>query len=186
MPTKIELDSYYSNPYGYIRGLFTQTTDSTPVTGTITPGSLIGSGQGSLSIPANGFKVGDSFRASFDGHISAKNNDTLRIIVKTGSIILADTGTITMPQITSRHWTMWIDFTVRAIGNAGTASIASGGQFTYLKDASNAFEGTASSIINNTTFDTTINNTLEVTAQWSSTSASNSIYSEIFTLYKTY
>lgn len=186
MPTEIELNPYYLNPLGYTRGLFAQTISSTPVTATITPGSLIGTGQGSLSVPANGFKIGDSFRANFEGHISAKNNDTIRIVVKTGAVILADTGAIIVPNITNRHWTMWIDFTIRSTGGAGVAAIASGGQFTYLKDASNAFEGNAFSIINNTTFDTTVSNTLEVTAQWSSNSNLNSIYSEIFTLTKTY
>lgn len=167
-------------------GLFTQTVSSTPVTATTVPGSLIGTGVGTLSVPASAFQVGDSFRAAFEGHISAKNNDTLRIVVKTGSVILADTGAITMPGITNRHWSLWIDFTIRTTGIATVASIASGGQFTYMKNASNAFEGNAFSIINNTTFDTTVSNTLEVTAQWSSNSNLNSIYSEIFTLTKTY
>lgn len=166
-------------------GLFSQTVSSTPATGTV-PVSLIGSGQGTLTVPANAFKIGNSFRANFAGHISSVNNDTLRMIVKSGSVILADTGAITMPNINTRHWTMWIDFTIRATGSAGGASIASGGQFTYLKNASNAFEGTAFSIINSTTFDTTVINTLEVTAQWSSSNAGNTMYSEIFTLTKTY
>lgn len=167
-------------------GLFAQTVSSTPVAATTTEGSLIGAGLGSLSVPANGFAVGDSFRATFAGHISAHNNDTLRLRLKSGSVLLADTGAITMPGITNLHWTMWIDFTVRAIGPAGTAVIASGGQFTYMKNASNAFEGDAFSIVNNSTFNTTVLNTLSVTAQWSSNNASNSIYSELFNLYKTY
>jgi hypothetical protein len=167
-------------------GLFAQTVSSTPVAATTTEGSLIGTGLGSLSVPANGFAVGDSFRATFAGHISAHNNDTLRLRVKSGSVLLADTGAITMPGITNLHWTMWIDFTVRAIGPAGTAVITSGGQFTYMKNASNAFEGDAFSIVNNSTFNTTVLNTLSVTAQWSSNNASNSIYSELFNLYKTY
>lgn len=177
------LNKIPATPYNF--GLFSQTISSTPATG-MAAISLIGTGQGTLSIPANGFKIGDSFRANFEGHISSINNDALRIIVKAGAITIADTGAITMPNITNKHWTMWIDFTVRAIGTSGTAAIASGGQFTYLKNASNAFEGSAFSIINNTTFNTTILNTLQVTAQWSSANAGNNIYSEIFTLYKTY
>lgn len=173
----------YLPPFNF--GLFSQTVSSTPVTGTV-PGSLIGTGVGTLSVPANGFQVGDSFRANFEGHISAKNNDTLRLIVKSGAVTLADTGLITMPNITNRHWTMWIDFTIRNIGGAGTAVIASGGQFTYLKNASNAFEGNAFSVINSTTFNTTVLNTLTVTAQWGTNDPLNSIYSEVFTLYKTY
>ncbi len=173
-------------PPSGLYGLFTQTVNSTPVTATTVEGSLIGTGVGSLSVPANGFAVGDSFRAQFAGHISAQNNNTLTLKVKSGSVILADTGAITMPGINNLHWTMWIDFTVRAIGPAGTAVIASGGQFTYMKNASNAFEGDTFSVVNSTTFDTTALNTLSVTAQWSSNNVNNSIYSEIFTLYKTY
>lgn len=186
MPTEIEINPYYINPLGYNRGLYAQTGSSSPVTASAAPGSLIGTGVGSLTVPANGFKVGDSFRASFEGHISAKNNDTLRIEVLSNTVVLADTGAITMPGITNRHWTLWIDFTIRSVGAAGVAAIASGGQFTYLKNASNAFEGSAFSIINSTTFDTTIGNTLKVNAQWSSSDPLNSIYSELFTLYKTY
>lgn len=174
----------YLPPFNY--GLFSQIVSSTPVTATTVPGSLIGTGVGTLSVPANAFQVGDSFRAVFEGHISAKNNDTLRIVVKTGSVILADTGAITMPGITNRHWSLWIDFTIRTTGIATVASIASGGQFTYMKNASNAFEGSVFSIINNTTFNTTVSNTLEVTAEWGGNSNLNSIYSEVFTLYKTY
>jgi len=77
-------------------------------------------------------------------------------------------------------------FTVRQIGAAGTASIAVAGEFTYSKDASNAFEGDDFSTINTTTFDTTIDNTLDITAQWANASTSNSIHSEIFTLNKTF
>ena len=40
--------------------------------------------------------------------------------------------------------------------------------------------------VNNTTFDTTIPNTLDVTAQWGAASNSNSIYSDIFVLNKIY
>jgi len=43
-----------------------------------------------------------------------------------------------------------------------------------------------STIITNTTVDTTISNTLDVTAQWGAASAGNNIYSDIFILNKTY
>ena len=48
------------------------------------------------------------------------------------------------------------------------------------------FEGADFSIINNTTFDTTISNTLNITAQWNSNNAGNNIYSESFILTKIY
>lgn len=167
-------------------GLFTQITNGPTVTATVAESTIIGTGLGSLTVPANGFQVGDSFKVDVVGHVSSKNNDTIRIKIKSGSVILGDTGVVTMPNITSKHYSINLNFTVRSLGAAGTASIASSGQFTYSKNASNAFEGSNFSIVNNTTFDTTVSNTLDITVQWSSTSALNSIYSEILTLYKTY
>lgn len=167
-------------------GLYTQTETGNNVAASTTESSIIGDGLGTLTVPANGFQVGDSFHAIMKGHISSANNQTIRIRVKSGSVLLADTGLITLPQITSKHFKLDIDFTVRALGSAGSSSIVSGGEFTYSKDASNAFEGSNFSVENNTTFNTTISNTLDITAQWGSSNASNSIYSEVFTLSKTY
>jgi len=166
--------------------LFAQTANSTPVTATTSEITLIDGGVGSLSVPANFFSVGDSFLASMSGIISSANNETLQIKVKSGSVILGDTGLITMPSTTNKHFDLRIFFTVRSIGAATAASIAVSGQFTYSKDASNAFEGADFSTINNTTFDTTIANTLDITAQWGSNNATNNIYSELFILNKIY
>lgn len=167
-------------------GLFAQTGNSTPITATTTEGTLIDGGVGTLSVPANGFSVGDSFRADFGGLISAKNNDTIRIRVKSGSVILADSGPFTMPSITDQVWLLSINFTIRALGAPTVASIVTLGNLHVLKLASGTQEGFGFNSVNNTTFDTTISNTLSVTAQWSSNSALNSIYSDIFVLNKIY
>ena len=124
--------------------------------------------------------------AHISGIISAKNNDTLRIRVKAGAIVLGDSGAITLPSITTKHWDLILQFTIRQIGIAGVASIVTSGQVTYSKNASNAFEGADFSIINNTTFSTTTSNTLDITAQWSSNDPINSIYTEFFVLNKIY
>jgi len=175
-----------SFPYPLVYGLFSQTSDGATVTNTTTETSIVGTGVGTLSVPSNGFSIGDSFLGRIVGHISSKNNDTIRIKVKSGAAILGDTGLITMPQTTSKHYTVDLNFTVRTIGAAGVASIVTGIVFTYSKDASNAFEGDDSSTINNTTFDTTSSNTLDVTVEWGTADALNSIYSEYFTLNKVY
>lgn len=168
-------------------GLFTQTQDSTPVASTLFELSLIGPGLGSLTVPAKTFNEGDSFQANLSGHVDSKNNDRLRIRVKTAAgVLLADTGNVTMPNCTNQHWDLKINFTIRKTGGAGAASIASTVMFTYTKNASNAFEGENVSIVNNTTFDTLVDNTLEITAQWSVADPLNSIYTELFTLFKTY
>jgi hypothetical protein len=167
-------------------GLFNQTGSSTPVTNTTNELSLLDGGLGTLTVPANSFKKGDGYRLSMVGHISSKNNDTLRVRIKTGAVTLADTGVITMPQCTNQHWSLNVDFAIRETGSAGIASIASGGKFLYTKDASNAFEGDNFSIINSSSFDTTTSNTLSITAQWNASDPLNSIYSEIAVLNKTF
>jgi hypothetical protein len=181
-----DLIAYINSNVANVGGLFSQTVDGPTVTNTTVESSILGTGVGSLSVPAGAFKVGDSFHITVIGHLSSKNNDDLRIRVKSGSVVLVDTGNINMPGLTNQHFELNIDFTIRAVGAAGVASIASGGQLTYIKDASTAFEGVDFSVINNTTFDTTVLNTLTITAQWNAANSLNSIYTEIVTLTKTY
>lgn len=171
----------------FSRGLFAQTGNSTPVTATTTAGTIIDGGVGSLSVPANGFQVGDSFRVDMGGLITAKNNDTLKITLFSGAVILADSDLMVMPTISSPQvWHMSVNFTVRAIGAAGVAELVTLAQFHILKVASGTQEGFAWNDVNSTTFDTTISNTLDIKAKWSSNSALNSIYSDICILNKIY
>lgn len=186
MSTQIYIDKYASNPYGYLSRLYTQTNSSTPITNTTTEESLLDGGLGTLTVPANMFKVGDSFHAVATGHITAVNNHTIQIRIKSDGIVLADTGLIITSGATNRHWKLEVEFVVRALGASGVAKIATGGTFFYTKDASNTFEGTNFSTETTTGFDTTISNTLSITAQWGTASVGDSIYSEIFTLNKTY
>jgi hypothetical protein len=167
-------------------GLFAQTTNSTPVTATTNEGTLIDGGVGTLTVPANGFSVGDSFTANMSGIMSAKNNDTMIIRIKSNSVILSQSDPFTLNATTNQVWSLLIDFTIRTIGGAGTASIATLGQMHVLKVASGTQQGFGFNTINNTTFNTTVSNTLNVTVQWSSNSALNSIYSDIFVLTKIY
>jgi len=168
-------------------GLFAQTADSTPVTATIVESSLIGIGVGTLTVPANGFSIGDSFTAFLDGRISCIGTATLHIKVKTlAGVLLADTGIIAMDAATDHNWKLDLQFTIRTLGTTGVASISSGGLFGYVKNSGNNYEGYVLSTLNTTTFNTTVNNTLVVTAQWNTTNAGNSIFSRNFTLTKVY
>jgi hypothetical protein len=173
-------------PGSVVSGLFAQTANSATITATTSELTLIDGGVGSLSVPANGFAVGDSFRVDMGGVMSAQNNNTIRIRLKAGSVNLGDSGPLTMPSITNQVWMLSVNFTIRSIGAAGTASIVALAQFHILKLASGTQEGFAWNTVNSTTFDTTISNTLNITAQFSSNNANNSIYSDIFTLNKTY
>jgi hypothetical protein len=168
-------------------GLFAQTEDATAVTNTTDETTIIGNGVGTLSVPANSFQVGDSFHAKLIGKISCIGSAELQIRVKTISgVLLADTGVIALDASTDRNWEINVYFTVRELGAVGTASIVSGGIFSYIKNSGANFEGMNFSVVNDTTFDTTVSNELDVTVEWNAASTSNSIQTQLFVLSKIY
>lgn len=175
-----------TGPTGSPNSLFVQTGTSVPVTNTNVETTVLNGGLGTLSVPANGFNIGDSFQAKLAGFISTQNNHTLEIKIKSGSTVLATTGVLTLPNITSKSWELEANFTVRTIGAPGIAEIVTTGFYLYNKNANNALEGGDFTTINNTTFDTTVSNTLDITATWGQTDPIDSISTETFLLSKTY
>jgi hypothetical protein len=169
-----------------VYGLFAQTGNSITVSGTTSELSIIGPGVGTLSVPTNGFSVGDSFAVRISGDLGANNGNTLTLRVKSGSVEFGVVGPITMPNVTSSHFSFEITFTIRALGTAGNAKIQSSGYFTFTQNAGGSFEGDNFSTLNDTTFDTTIPNVLDITAQFNSTNAANFIFTEILVLNKIY
>jgi len=174
------------SPFPTVYGLFSQTGNSTVVSGTTSELTLIDGGIGTLSVPANGFNAGDSFEAIMGGILNVGNNQTIRIRVKTGSVVLLDSGNQSVSQITNDVFSLNINFTIRQIGVAGVASIVSLGAFHFTKTSNASVQGFSFNTVNNITFDTTIDNTLDITVEWGSNNVSNSIYSDIFVLNKVY
>ena len=168
-------------------GLFAQTANSTVITNTTVETTLINGGLGTLTVPANAFQAGDSFRAIFGGVMNANNNQNIRIRIKAGSIVILDSGLQNLgSSVINDIWSLNIDFTIRQTGAAGVASIVTLGAFHYTKTNNASVQGFGFNSVNNTTFDTTISNTLDVTAQWGTASTGNNIYSDIFVLNKIY
>ena len=117
-----------------ISGLFAQTGNSPIVTATTVESTVIDGGVGTLSVPANGFSVGDSFRAEFGGMMNAANNQTIRVRVKAGSVVFLDSGVQDLTSaITNDIWTLSVNFTIRQVGGPGVASIVALGAFNYTK-----------------------------------------------------
>ena len=167
-------------------GLFSQTGNSINVSGTTTETTIIGNGVGTLSVPSNGFSIGDSFRADMGGLISG-TGASIRIRVKTGAVVLLDSGTQTIANnVSDAVFNLSVNFGIRNIGAAGVANIVSLGRFSYAKTVNGTVEGFGFNTVNNTTFDTTTNNTLDMTVQWSNNNSGNNIYSDLFTLNKIY
>ena len=172
-------------------GLYNQTGSSLPVSGSgvtaETSGSLLDGGVGALTVPANAFKKGDAYHARISGKITISNNNDLEIDFKSGDVNLVTAGPVTMAGSTNKNWILDVTFIVQETGSAGTASILSSGDLIVRKDASGEVITEIFSSVNNTTFDTTIDNTLGVEAILDADCiASENIYSEMFTLHKIY
>lgn len=173
-------------PFPTVYGLFSQTGNSAVVSATTIETTIIDGGVGTLSVPANGFQIGDSFRVIMGGVINAGNNEDIQIRIKSDTVVLADSGMQNLIGSTNDIWILQIDFTIRSIGAAGVASIVTLGVFTTHKTSNNTSSGFSFNTLNNSTFDTTIDNTLDITVEWDTDSGSNSIYSDVFVLNKTY
>lgn len=165
----------------YLFGLFSQTSDSSELTNSTVETSIVGSGQGSLAVPANMFKVGDSFHAKIGGNISAQNGDQITIKIKSGAIVLATTGLITLSPATDNGWECELDFTITAIGVSG--NVKTNGNFEYNRDT-----GTLEGVVFNDmeALDTTGSNMLDITAEWAQEKTQDKIKSTIFILRKTF
>jgi hypothetical protein len=183
--TTYKVKSGNLSPFRFQYGLFTQTGSSETVSGT-TEQSIIGGGIGTLGVGANQFNVGDTFQAIIAGHL-ANNNDFLQIRVKSDSIALADSGSI--QYNTSGDETLMnleLNFIILQTGGTGNASILTKGLLTTVKNSNFTVNGYSFESINNTTFDTTISNTLDVTMQFNATDIQTYIYTDFFVLSKIY
>lgn len=126
-----------------------------------------GTSYGSKNVPANSFKAGDIYTLKIGGQITCANNDTfdIRIVSNFGLPSEAEFSSFTI-QIdgarTNGFFEVEVDFSLRAIGTAGVAIITTNGDFTYYNNT-NVQKGFGISNINNTTFNTTINNELSIT-----------------------
>ena len=167
-------------------GLYAQTALGTLITNTITETSLVGAGVGTLFVPANAFSVGNSFIAKMCGNLSCAGNETIRIRVKSNGVTIADAGVFSMKITTDKFFELTIDFTVTKIGAAGVAELFVNGQYSYNHNAAGEIAGNNFALISNTTFDTTVSNTLTITAEWGLAKTANKIQSQNFVLNKIY
>jgi len=170
-------------------GFFAQTGDSTTVSGTTDELTLLGSGVGSISVPANTFQIGDSYALNMGGKLrtnGAGQSITIRIDAISGSsrVELATTGVLALDNLNAlRDFVLEVEFTIRNTGGPGTASLMTSGYFDYVKNNGD-LEGKLFSSLESTNFDTTVTKTLDITVQWSAADTDNQIYSHIAILRK--
>ncbi len=163
-------------------GLYSQTVAGA-VLNTAPEQSIVGTGVGSLSVPANGFTVGDSFHGKLGGIINATGGggrSEIIIRVKAGTTILATTGIFDLDAATNQGWELELDFTIQSIG--ATGSIATNGDFVYTKDNNRTVFGYIFQDVQ--PIDTTVSNTLDITVEWNVINGGDDIYSQNFVLQK--
>ena len=172
-----------------VGGLSSSTSNSAILTASTAEQSILGlTFVGGRMASANSFKQGDAYTATLAGNFSSNNGDTLTLRLKGGA-----TGTTVLSSIvvplngsTNKYFELEINFVIRQIGVATTADLAINYDFSYNQNSGGNFQGERLCESNNTNFDTTIDNQLDITAQFSSTSANNSIETILATLGKNY
>lgn len=152
--------------------IFTSTADAT-VTNTTTETTLLGTGVGTKTLPANFFVAGKTIRIRVKGIKNDPGTHTLRIKAKYGATVVLDTGVQNSKATTgSTEFSVDTIITCRTTGASGT--VMAQGEFIYFQDAitlyQNQMVNTAAITINTTT-----SNALDVTATWGTASATDTI-----------
>jgi len=144
---------------------------------------------GSRQVPADTFQQGDCFSATLAGSFGSANGDDLTIRLKGGATgtTLLSSEVVPLSASSASSFELKIEFSVRQTGAAGVAELVTNYVFTYNQSGGGgAFVGERNCEINTTTFDTTILNQLDITAEFSSANASNSIQTFLSNLHKIY
>lgn len=158
--------------------LFTSTADK-GVTNTTTEGTIIGTGQGTLTLPANLLIAGRTIRITISGIFSddAVTPGTVTVAAKLGATTVATTGAQTpAAAISAGGWKAVVHITCRTTGVSGTVM------------AHGSFENQGAALAENnwwmvntgtTTIDTTATQAVDVTWDWGTADTDNSTTGQI-------
>jgi len=160
--------------------IFTQTANKT-IANTVTETTLFGTGVGTLTLPANFWVAGKTIRIIFHGTVADTGTPTIRIRGKLGATTIVDSTALTLPTVSgTEEYRCEVVLTCRTTGVGGTVTgsvwflydtTASGGEV----DALNVTPAT-------TAFNTTVLGALDLTVEWGTASASNTITSYVSTV----
>lgn len=152
--------------------IFTQTA-STTVANTVTETTLIGSGVGTVTLPANFFVAGKTIRLTVLGIVSDTGTPTLRIRVKLGSTTIGDTGAVALVGTVANDVFQGLyTLTCRTTGATGT--VIGQGSFQFDNSTnSGLFEGMPST--GTTTIDTTVSQAVSLTVEWGTADVADTI-----------
>jgi len=139
-------------------------------------------GLGSRLIPANTLQRGDVFTIKMGGFMRTDGGgESITLRITNGATVLITTGAIQLNSIaTLQGWELELDLSIGLLGTPTNADLRVNGQFTYQDTGGGGdYAGSMIDFANSTTFDTTIDNTWDVTVQWNAASANNTISSRL-------
>lgn len=155
--------------YGVVSGLTFVATASVTVADTTNETTLIGSGIGNLTLPANFYRVGKVLRIKAAGMVSNTGTPNLTITAKHGATVTGSTGGVaTEVGLSNTGWTCEVIHVCRTVGGSGT--VMSQGVFNYGANTQVVMANSGA-----ITIDTTTTQALNLTATWGTQSASNTI-----------
>lgn len=157
--------------------LFTQTADKT-VTNTLTETSIVGTGIGNLTLPANYLVIGKTIEIFMSGIYStvAVTGDTVTVKVKYGSTVLATKATTGLVAGASAlYWWARMLITCRTTGATGT--VMASGDVTYQVASAATITNELNNAAATTTIDTTASSLIDITVTHSAANASNTVTS---------
>ena len=156
--------------------IFTSTADAT-VANSTTETSVIGSGIGTKTLPANFFVAGKTVRIRVKGIFSTTGTPTVNVKAKLGSTLIVETTAIaTSGTIANDEFEVEIYLTCRTTGATGT--VIGSGKFRY-DNSTNAGLHIGMPATSATTIDTTASQVLDITWTWGAASASNTVSGQI-------
>jgi len=150
-------------------GLFMITSNGPLITNTTDEINLIEGSTlvGTNNVPANGFEI-SSFHANYSGSFNSLGaGRTLSLKVRSNGAILAQFPAIELTNAPGEFFEAELDFSIRSLGGPGVASISTNIDFTYGDQGATSWRGERACVVNSTTFDTTIDNQLVISAQFS-------------------
>jgi len=177
------IDADFSDTSGTVNPNITRFISITDavIANTTAETTLIGTGAtgGSLIIPADSLVLGKKFLIKAQGIISDTSNPTFQTRMKLNSSIIADTGAASLMTGTNDHWVAEVEFVVRAEGSGTTGKIKPEGSFQTEAPVHVGMINTGELDI-----DTTIDQTIDVTGEWSAANAANTISCVIFEVHE--
>lgn len=150
-------------------------TASTTVDTSTSETSLLAANTGTKTLPASTLTVGRTLIVEAEGVYGSKASTagTLTLKVKLGSTVICTTGAITLTDnLTDRRWKLRVAITLRTTGVSGTV-FGQGDAALF----SAAVTHTLNEMLNTTTatIDTTASQAVDVTAQFGTSDAANTI-----------